>query len=83
MLALILGGLACLPRQAAGLVRWGRIDGLGAAVLMVFAVSGLLSLLSGDARVLVMKDAVWPLAAGMGVRRSLEAMNLPSAGGAR
>jgi hypothetical protein len=65
MLALLLGGLACLPRQVVGLVRRGRVDGLGAAVLMVFAVSGLLSLLSGDARILVMKDAVWPLAAGV------------------
>jgi hypothetical protein len=64
MLALLLGGLACLPRQAVGLARRRRLDGLGAAVLIVFAVSGLLSLLSGDARVLVLKDAVWPLAAG-------------------
>jgi hypothetical protein len=64
MLAVILGGLACLPRQAAGLARRGRVDGLGVAVLIVFAVSGVLSLLSGDARVLVVKDAVWPLAAG-------------------
>jgi lysylphosphatidylglycerol synthetase-like protein (DUF2156 family) len=63
MLAVILGGLACLPRQAAGLARHGRVDGLGVAVLIVFAVSGVLSLLSGDARVLVVKDAVWPLAA--------------------
>jgi hypothetical protein len=57
MLAVILGGLACLPRQAAGLARHGRVDGLGVAVLIVFAVSGVLSLLSGDARVLVVKDA--------------------------
>ncbi len=64
MLAVLLGGLACLPRQVVGLARQRRLDGLGAAVLIVFAVSGLLSLLSGDARVLVMKDAVWPLAAG-------------------
>jgi hypothetical protein len=64
MLALLLGGVACLPRQAVGLARRRRLDGLGAAVLIVFAVTGLLSLLSGDARVLVLKDAVWPLAAG-------------------
>jgi hypothetical protein len=63
LLAVILGGLACLPRQAVGLARRGRLDGLGVAVLAVLAVSGLLSLLSGDARVLVVKDAVWPLAA--------------------
>ena len=50
MRAVILGGLACLPRQAAGLARHGRVDGLGVAVLIVFAVSGVLSLLSGDAR---------------------------------
>jgi len=48
----------------AELARRGRLDGLGAAVLVAFALSGLLSLLSGDARVLIMKDAVWPLAAG-------------------
>ena len=62
MLAVIQSG--CLPRQAAGLARHGRGDGLGVAVLIVFAVSGILSLLSGDARALVVKDAVWPLAAG-------------------
>ena len=65
VLALILGGLACLPRQVAGLARRGRLDGLGTAVLVAFALSGLLSLLSGDARVLIVKDAVWPLAAGV------------------
>ena len=32
--ALILGGLACLPRQVAGLARRGRADGLGTAVLV-------------------------------------------------
>ena len=64
MLAVILGGVACLPRQAVGLARRGRLDGLGVAVLVVLAGSGLLSLLSGDARVLVVKDAIWPLAAG-------------------
>jgi hypothetical protein len=31
----------------------------------VFALSGMLLLLSGDARVLIVKDAVWPLAAGV------------------
>jgi hypothetical protein len=65
VLALILGGLACLPRQAAGLARRRRLDGLGTAVLVAFALSGLLSLLSGNARVLIVKDAVWPLAAGV------------------
>jgi hypothetical protein len=63
-LALILGGLACLPRQAAALARRGRLDGLGTAVLVTFALSALLTLLSGDARILIVKDAVWPLAAG-------------------
>jgi hypothetical protein len=65
MLAVLLGGLTCLPRQAFGLARRGRIDGLGAAVIGVLVVSGLLSLLSGDARFMVVKDAVWPLAAGL------------------
>src|SRR5690242_10850285 len=65
MLAVLLGGLTCLPRQVFGLARRGRIDGLGAAVIGVLVVSGLLSLLSGDARFMVVKDAVWPLAAGL------------------
>jgi hypothetical protein len=65
VLALILGGLGCLPRQVAQLARQGRLDGLGAAVLIVLALSGLLSLLTGSARILVVKDAVWPLAAGI------------------
>jgi hypothetical protein len=64
VLALILGGLACLPRQVAELARRGRLDGLGTGVLVEFALSGLLSLLSGDLRVLIVRDAVWPLAAG-------------------
>jgi hypothetical protein len=65
VLALIVGGLGCVPRQVAELARRGRLDGLGAAVLIVLALSGLLSLLSGSARILVVKDAVWPLAAGI------------------
>jgi hypothetical protein len=65
VLALILGGLACLPRQAAGLARRRRLDGLGTAVLVVLALGGVLSLLSSDVRVLAAKDAVWPLAAGV------------------
>lgn len=64
VLALILGGVACLPRQAVELARRGRLDGLGTAVLVAFALGGLLSLLSGDPRGLIVKDAVWPLAAG-------------------
>jgi hypothetical protein len=69
-LALILGGLACLPRQVAQLARRGRLDGLGAAVLIVLALSGLLTLLTGSARVLVVRDAVWPLAAGLAMAGS-------------
>jgi hypothetical protein len=65
VLALILGGLACLPRQVAALARRGRLDGLGTAVLVVLALSGVLTLLSGDARVVIAKDAVWPLGAGV------------------
>jgi hypothetical protein len=63
--ALLLGGLASLPRQAVELVRRRRLDGLGAAVLAGLALGAALSLLSGSARVLVVKDAVWPLAAGL------------------
>jgi hypothetical protein len=65
VLALILGGLTCLPRQAAGLARRRRLDGLGIAVLVVLALSGLLALTAGSARVLIAKDACWPLAAGV------------------
>lgn len=65
MLAVLLGSLTCLPRQVFGLARRGRIDGLGAAVIGVLVVSGLLSLLSGNARFMVVKDAVWPLAGGL------------------
>jgi hypothetical protein len=65
VLALILGGLACLPRQVAALARRRRLDGLGTAVLVVLVLGGVLSLLSGDVRVLAAKDAVWPLAAGL------------------
>jgi hypothetical protein len=65
VLALILGAVASLPRQVVELARRGRLDGLGTAVLVVFALSGMLLLLSGDARVLIVKDAVWPLAAGV------------------
>jgi hypothetical protein len=70
VLALILGGLACLPRQVAQLARRRRLDGLGAAVLIVLALSGLLTLLAGSARILVVKDAVWPLAAGLAAAAS-------------
>jgi hypothetical protein len=63
--ALLLGGATCLPRQAVVLARRRRPDGLGAAVLVVFAVSALLALSAGSARILVIKDAVWPLAAGL------------------
>jgi hypothetical protein len=66
VLALILGGVACLPRQAAELARRGRLDGLGTAVPVAFALGGLLSLLSGDPRVLIVKDgwAAPPCTAG-------------------
>ena len=65
VLALILGGATGLPRQAVALARRRRPDGLGAAVLAVFALSALLALSAGSARILVVKDAIWPLAAGL------------------
>jgi len=65
VLALILGGATCLPRQAVAAARRRRPDGLGAAVLIVFALSALLALSAGSARILVVKDAIWPLAAGL------------------
>jgi hypothetical protein len=62
--ALVLGGLSCLPRQVLAVTRRRRPDGLGAAVLAALAIGGLLSLWAGSARLLVAKDALWPLAAG-------------------
>jgi hypothetical protein len=70
VLALVLGGLTCLPRQVLGLVRRGRPDGLGIAVIAGLVLGGLLSLATGDARILVARDAVWPLAAGIGAAGS-------------
>jgi hypothetical protein len=64
-LALVLGGAVCLPRQLAELMRKRRLDGLGIAVLVSFALGGAASLVSGDARFLVVKDAIWPVAAGV------------------
>lgn len=61
---LVFGGLVCLPRQPAALVRSHRLDGLGIAVLMSLTLGAALSLVSGSARFLVAKDAIWPLAAG-------------------
>jgi hypothetical protein len=74
-----------------------RTSGLGTAVLVAFALSGLLSLLSGDARVLIVPavvpvitvpvllggTALYGQRTGLGIRRSLEAMSQQAAGGAR
>jgi hypothetical protein len=62
--ALILGGLSCLPRQVITVARRRRPDGLGTAVLAALALGGLLALWAGSARLLVARDAIWPLAAG-------------------
>ncbi|WP_034263842.1 VC0807 family protein [Actinospica robiniae] len=64
-LALVSGGLTCVPRQVWEVVRRRHLDGLGIAVLVSFALGALLSLSSGDVRLLVVKDALWPLAAGI------------------
>lgn len=64
-LALALGGLGCLPRQVSQVVRRRRLDGLGTAVLASFVLGGLISLSSGDVRLLVAKDAFWPFVAGL------------------
>jgi hypothetical protein len=69
--ALILGGLACLPRQAFEIIRHRRLDGLGTGVLVALALGVLLSLTTGSARALVIKDAIWPLAAGLVTAASL------------
>lgn len=63
--ASLLAGAGCLPRQAAQLATRRRLDGLGAVVLSAFAFGALLTLLTGDLRVMALKDAIWPLAAGL------------------
>jgi hypothetical protein len=60
--AMLLAGAACLPRLALELIRRHRLDGLGAAVLIAFTIGAVLTLTTGDARTLAVKDAVWPLA---------------------
>ncbi|MEU6849770.1 VC0807 family protein [Actinacidiphila alni] len=65
MTAALLAGAGCLPRQAVRLAGRRRLDGLGAAVLAAFVVGALLTLISGDPRVMALKDVVWPLAAGL------------------
>jgi hypothetical protein len=62
--ALVLSGLSCLPHQVLAVARRRRLDGLGGAVLAALALGGLLTLWAGSARLLVAKDAIWPLAAG-------------------
>lgn len=69
--ALVLGSATCLLRQIFEIARHRRLDWLGAAVLASFALGGALTLLSGDVRFVVLKDAVWPLAAGVVVAASM------------
>jgi hypothetical protein len=69
--AMIVASLSCLPRQVYFLVRRRRLDGLGTAVIAGLVISILLALGTGDARVLAVKDTVWPLAAGVVTAASL------------
>ncbi|HEY2795089.1 MAG TPA: VC0807 family protein [Micromonosporaceae bacterium] len=71
VLALVLGGLACLPRQALEIVRRRRLDGLGTGVLIAFGLGVLVTLTTGSPRTMVVKDAIWPLAAGLVTAASL------------
>jgi hypothetical protein len=71
MTAMIVAGLSCVPREAYQLARRRRLDGLGAAVIVSLALGVLLALGTGDARVLAVKDTVWPLAAGLVTAASL------------
>ena len=71
MTAMIVAGLSCLPREVYQLARRRRLDGLGVAVIVSLVLGVLLSLGTGDARILAVKDAVWPLAAGLVTAASL------------
>ena len=63
--ATMLAGLSTLPRQLVRLARSHRLDGLGVAVLAAFVLGALLTLCTGDVRLMAVKDAIWPLAAGL------------------
>jgi hypothetical protein len=60
--AMLLGGATCLPRLGLEMAGRRRLDGLGTAVLAGFALGAVLTLTTGDARALAVKDAIWPLA---------------------
>jgi hypothetical protein len=63
--ATLLAGLATLPRQLVQLIRHRRLDGLGITVLASFVLGALLTLSTGDMRLMAVKDAIWPLVAGL------------------
>ena len=63
--ATMLAGLSTLPRQVVRFARSRRLDGLGIAVLAAFVLGALLTLYTGDERLMAVKDAIWPLAAGL------------------
>jgi hypothetical protein len=63
--ATMLAGLSTLPRQLVRFARRRRLDGLGIAVLAAFVLGALLTLYTGDARLMAVKDAIWPLVAAL------------------
>ena len=63
--ATMLAGVSTLPRQLVRVSRRRRLDGLGMAVLAAFVLGALLTLCTGDVRIMAAKDAIWPLAAGL------------------
>jgi hypothetical protein len=63
--ASMLAGLSTLPRQLVQFARRRRLDGLGLAVLAAFVLGALLTLATGDVRLMAVKDAIWPLIAGL------------------
>jgi hypothetical protein len=69
--AMLLAGLSCLPRLVLELARRHRLDGLGTAVLVGFVLGAALTLSTGNARTLAVKDAIWPLAGGLVAAGSL------------
>jgi len=56
-LALVLGGALTLPWIAYGLIRQRRVDITAAFTLTLLAVGGLMSLITGDPRVLLVRDS--------------------------
>lgn len=70
-LALVAGGVLVLPWIAWGLVKRGRVEMMAVFTLGVVLAGTLLSLVTGDARVLLIRDSWITTAVGLGMLTSL------------